>query len=31
MSMMFITAKTRKNGMMMKRGLMRLSLQQEGL
>jgi hypothetical protein len=31
MSMMFITANTRKNGMMMKRGLMGLSLQQDRL
>jgi hypothetical protein len=31
MSMMFITAKTTKNGMMMKRGLIGLSLQQDGL
>ncbi len=31
MSMMFMMAKVRKNGMMMKRGLMRLSVQHEGL
>jgi hypothetical protein len=31
MSIMFMTAKTTKNGTMMKRGLMRLSLQQHGL
>ncbi len=31
MSMMFKMANARKNGMMIKRGLMRLSLQQEGL
>ena len=31
MSIMFITAKNRKNGITMKRGLMGLSLQQDGL
>jgi hypothetical protein len=31
MSIMFMTAKTAKNAMMMKRGLMRLSLQTDGL
>jgi hypothetical protein len=31
MSMMFMTPKTTKNAMMMKRGLIRLSLQTDGL